>query len=393
MVTVGGFLCLTFCNSSQPADHDLLIDRLPQHGVRRTTQARTEAQRLRDLDRIKAYRDLDDRIRTQAASRSYGPALFQLTTELLRLNPEHYTVWNIRRRCLTSALLTKTANQQDQESDVSVLQSELAFTIPLLMAFPKCYWIWGFRQWILSQAILRLIVPVAREIWEAELGLTSTMLNKDQRNFHAWDYRRIVVAKLESPQLRGKSMAEDEFAYTTKMIRDNLSNFSAWHNRSQVIPRLLEERGASSKMRAAFLVEELSFVQGGLNLDPEDQSLWYYHQFLMSQLVDGGDRSATIAPDMDIRNKVFHVRREIDEIKDLLEDFARVKWIYGALLEYTLALARLEKDTARTDGELSDIKTWLAKLRTLDPMRTGRWNDVERQIGHMQELRSGGTAT
>lgn len=81
------------------------------------------------------------------------------------------------------------------------------------------------------------------------------MLSKDQRNFHAWGYRRFVVAKLE-------------------MIGSNLSNFSAWHNRSQLIPRLLQERGADAKMRATFLNEALSFVREGLDVGPEDQRLW-----------------------------------------------------------------------------------------------------------------------
>ncbi len=53
------------------------------------------------------------------------------------------------------------------------------------------------------------------------------MITKDQRNFYAWGYKRFVVAKLESPELQGKSMAEDEFAYTTEMIGFDLSNFSA----------------------------------------------------------------------------------------------------------------------------------------------------------------------
>ncbi|KND93006.1 Geranylgeranyl transferase type-2 subunit alpha [Tolypocladium ophioglossoides CBS 100239] len=267
---------------------------MASHGVTRTAGARTEEQRQRDRRKIKKYRDLENQIRTHEVSGTYDHVLLQLTAELLRLNPEYYTIWNVRRRCLTSSLLTKQSSRrrpnvegeasedEGHESDVEVLKAELAFTIPLLMGFPKCYWIWDSRQWILSQAILRLTVPAARDIWETELGLTSMMLNKDQRNFHAWGYRRIVVAKLESPELRGKSMAEDEFAYTTKMIRRDLSNFSAWHNRSQIIPRLLQERGADPKMRAAFLVEELSLVRGGLNVGPEDQSLWYYHQFLIS---------------------------------------------------------------------------------------------------------------
>ena len=365
----------------------------------RVAGARTEEQRLRDLEKIRKYRELESQTRSLAESGTYGAVLHHLTTELLTLNPEYYTIWNLRRRCLISSFLTDPAAAEQEQPNIdgqaepryqqpdrtcaAVLQSELAFTIPLLMGFPKCYWIWNFRQWILSQAILRLTVSAARSIWETELGLTSKMLSKDQRNFHAWGYRRIVVAKLESVELQGKSMAEDEFAYTTRMIRRNLSNFSAWHYRSKTIPRLLQERGVGPDMRAAFLAEELDLVREGLNVGPEDQSLWYYHKFLMLQIIDAGGPQSIIAHDMDVREKAAYVRREIDEIKDLLDDYPAVKWIYEALLEYTLVLEQqLEREEF---GGRGDVKAWLNKLRALDPMRTGRWNDLERQTGRATE--------
>ncbi|RBR10787.1 uncharacterized protein FIESC28_09318 [Fusarium coffeatum] len=210
------------------------------------------------------------------------------------------------------------------------------------------------------------------------LRLTSLMLSKDQRNFHAWGYRRFVVAKLESVDLQGKSMVEKEFEYTTKMIKSNLSNFSAWHNRSQLIPRLLQERGANPKIRAMFLDEELSFVREGLDVGPEDQSLWYYHRFLISQIV--GDNDSQTAAPMSLNETATYVRHEIDEIKDLLDDYKDVKCIYEALLEYTLTLQKLEGREG-DEGDLIELKTWLTKLRVLDPMRTGRWKDIESQIG------------
>lgn len=139
------------------------------------------------------------------------------------------------------------------EGDLQVLKSELLFTVPLLMEFPKCYWIWNYRLWTLNQAIERLPVPVARKVWEEELGLVGKMLHKDRRNFHAWGYRRYVVERLESSELAGKSLAEPEFEYTTRMIHMDLSNFSAWHHRSQLIPRILREREASDDSRKQFL--------------------------------------------------------------------------------------------------------------------------------------------
>lgn len=359
-----------------------------QHGVTRTVRTRTEEQRLQDLEKIKKYRNLEDQIRTQVATGTYTLDLFELTTKLLRQNPEYYTIWNIRRRCLISCLLSGAADQtssdaqdgtsdtKNQDSDSQVLQSEIAFTMPLLLEFPKCYWIWNFRQWLLAQAIQRLPLPVARKIWETELGLVSKMLNKDQRNYHAWGYRRLVVAQLESSKLDGKSMAEDEFAYTTKMIRQSLSNFSAWHNRSQLIPKVLEQRGADDKARAAFLGEELDLVRDALNVGPEDQSLWYYHQFLVSQIVGDGNKPS-ITPALTVDEKIAYLKHEIDEIKDLLEDYDNIKWIYEALSEYTVALERLQR-TDSNSAEAGDLQVFLSKLRTLDPMRTGRWNDVEK---------------
>ncbi|KAL7931759.1 protein prenylyltransferase [Trichoderma chlorosporum] len=360
---------------------------MASHGVTRTVRTRTEEQRLQDLEKIKKYRSLETQIRTQVSSGSYTLDVFELTTKLLRQNPEYYTIWNIRRRCLIACLLSGAADHtasepqggtpdaKNQDSDGQVLQSEIAFTMPLLMEFPKCYWIWNFRQWLLSQAIQRLPLPAARKIWETELGLVSKMLNRDQRNYHAWGYRRLVVAQLESSELDGKSMAEDEFAYTTKMIGQSLSNFSAWHNRSLLIPKVLEQRAADDKARAAFLGKELDLVRDALNVGPEDQSLWYYHQYLVSQIVGDGT-SQTITPALTVDEKITYLKHEIDEIKDLLEDYADIKWIYEALSEYTVALERLQRTSGKS-AEAGDLQVFLSKLRTLDPMRTGRWNDVE----------------
>ncbi|KAI1206528.1 protein prenylyltransferase [Annulohypoxylon truncatum] len=407
---------------------------MDSHGAARTSRtARTEEQRQQDLDKIKKYHELEESIRTRASTENYDTTLFQLTSKLLRLNPEYYTIWNVRRRCLISGLLSRPSDgsspskespntsrsatmnpsseyslppssdaipqrrgsptagksgttvdgeeEKTTNSDVEVIKSELAFTIPLLLEFPKCYWIWKYRKWLLEQAIVRLPTTAARKIWEAELALASKMLTKDRRNFHAWGYRRYVVAALESPSLGGQSMVEDEFAYTTGKISADLSNFSAWHNRSQLMLRLLEERGADDAARKAFLEEELSFVRDALNVGPEDQSLWYYHQYMVSQIVNHASEHA-IAPALTIGERVAYVKEEIEQIKDLLEDYDDVKWIYESLLEYTIALKRLGEQ-GNEDIQIEDPSKWLAKVRSLDPMRAGRWNDVEKQLAHI----------
>lgn len=181
-----------------------------------------------------------------------------ITTKLLRINPEYYTVWNGRRRCLVAGPLNLDTTNASTTSEAlshreDTIRDELIFTVPLLMQFPKCYWIWNYRTWALEQAILLLETDAARRIWQEELRLVEKMLNKDQRNFHAWSYRRFVVSQLESSKLNGQSLVTEEFDYTTRMIDANLSNFSAWHNRAKLIPRYLDEQNADQAARKTFL--------------------------------------------------------------------------------------------------------------------------------------------
>ncbi|KXJ87096.1 hypothetical protein Micbo1qcDRAFT_208493 [Microdochium bolleyi] len=400
---------------------------MASHGVTRTARTRTDKQRQQDLDKIATYRQLEDEFRAALPSIKFDSStdtntsqLFQLTTRLLRLNPEYYTVWNLRRRCLISGSLSRpsagswpsraspssspttttkppsvgsssssaAATQHDPASrttgqngttaddDAAVLQTELAFTFPLLVEYPKCYWIWKFRGWILEEAIVRLPVPVARKIWETELGLTSKMLSRDRRNFHAWSYRREIVARLESTSLAGVSMAEQELDYTTRMIRVDLSNYSAWHGRSSLLLRVLDERKADDAARTKALEEELALLQDALNVGPEDQSLWFYHQHIVSQIsdIDSKQSQRSIAPHLSREERQGYIQQEIDFIKDLAEDYEDVKWIYQALIGYTTALVNLGIDIADQAG---DRAGWLQKLKDADPLRSGRWRDLE----------------
>ncbi|UNI19742.1 Protein geranylgeranyltransferase type II [Purpureocillium takamizusanense] len=262
--------------------------------------------------------------------------------------------------------------------DNQALRSELSFTVPLLVEFPKCYWIWKYRLWILAQAIVKLPVGPARAIWQDELGLVTKMLDKDGRNFHAWGYRRHVVAQLESPILAGNCMVESEFEYTTKMISRDLSNFSAWHNRSQLIPRLLNERGADDEARRIFLETELDLVNEGLNVGPEDQSLWYYHEFLVSNVAEARG-IATIAPHLPLADRRSHVVSQISNIRELLEDYDDIKTIYEALINYTILVGRLDNQTLHEE-EKHDVQQWLGRLKALDSKRNGRWIDLEGQL-------------
>ena len=199
--------------------------------------------------------------------RDYSAEVLQMTSRLLKKNPEYYTIWNHRRLIMqhqffqgSPRISTNDDNVKMTERNkaiVELISHDLDFLFPLLRKFPKCYWIWDYRLWILEESSKLLPVTDARQFWRQELGLASKMLSMDSRNFLGWGYRRTVVAALESSTLDVDgalhSMTEEEFNYTTRMVESNLSNFSAWHNRSKLIPRLLDERKADDKARRSFL--------------------------------------------------------------------------------------------------------------------------------------------
>ncbi|TQV91355.1 hypothetical protein V2A60_008997 [Cordyceps javanica] len=258
------------------------------------------------------------------------------------------------------------------------LKKDLEKIVPLLMAHPKCYWIWNYRMWTLEQATLVLPVEAAKSIWQEELGLVGKMLDRDRRNYHAWAYRRYVVSHLESTKLEGKSMTESEFAYTTTMIERDLSNFSAWHNRAQIIPRLLVERIADDSSRRAFLDQEFCMVDNGLNVGPEDQSLWYYHQYLVLNVAEEPAQLA-IVPGTAVDDRVKVISREIDFIRDLLDDYKDVKWIFEMLLEYTLLISKLRNEQL-VGEQRRELEGWITSIKKLDNQRSNRWNELAEEL-------------
>jgi geranylgeranyl transferase type-2 subunit alpha len=318
------------------------------------------------------------------AERQYTIEVLSLVTKLLNENPEYYTIWNHRRRVMIALLGKTDAEEPPALKAGDLVQDDLRLTFGLLRKFPKCYWIWNYRNWLLETGETALGTEAGRGLWSGELQLVNKMLHTDSRNFHAWSYRRIVASRIERlsmPEDGGmpKTLTESEFDYTTKMVKANLSNFSAWHNRSKLIPRLLNEREANTKARRNLLDSELALICEAINTDPFDQSIWFYHQYLMSVISPGCPTKELIVPDLSNAERERYYKHELEYIKDILEDEADCKWIYEGLLY--LASAYLVVKSGTKAFTASDMQAWLKELHRLDPLRKGRWNDVGTRLG------------
>ena len=122
---------------------------------------------------------------------------------------------------------------------------------------------------------------------------------------------------------------------------------------------------------------ELKLIHEAL-CDPADQALWFYHQNLMCTF-DPDTASQTMAPQLTAAERVNYVEEETVFIEEMLEDFDDCKWIYQALIDCTLLQSRITGKGIHDEKE--KIESWLRELQRLDPLRRGRWQDLEKSLG------------
>ena len=85
-----------------------------------------------------------------------------------------------------------------------------------------------------------------------------------------------------------------------------------------------------------------------------------------------------MAPGLSDSDRLKYVSSEIDFIHMLLDMAEDCKWVYQALIEYTMLAARIRG--SMDEEERDYVRTWLEELKKLDPLRKGRWMDLEKQL-------------
>ena len=130
--------------------------------------------------------------------------------------------------------------------------------------------------------------------------------------------------------------------------------------------------------------EELELIQRALWAGVEDQSLWFYYQYLMESFAIK-NAAISIAPDLTIQERLEYLTREIDEIKEMLELADDTKWIYQSLIDLSI----LYKDLAgQWPSSIDDVREWVDKLMELDPLRKGRWMELKGSLSEEPVVRN-----
>lgn len=293
------------------------------HNVRRVkhTEEQKAQRRKREQHDIQKFQKLNAEVIKRDFS-DLGRVLL-LTTQMLKMCPEHYTAWNVRREAILKL------EEQDQKVYIDQLKHELEFTASLLPQNPKIHWIWNHRRW----TAIRLGGGM-----EHELKLVNLLLAKDPRNFHGWTYRRWVL-RLQFNNNIPASEVEKELKFTTEKINQNFSNYSAWHHRVQQLKQLpLELRPQLSA--------ELEYVLQAVFMDPNDQSAWLYYTWLLE-----GDLY-TVSTEV--------LKEQLDMIEELYSE-DQTAYAARALLQLK-SLLNMERDQKLVDD-----------LIEMDPMHKNRY--------------------
>uniref|UniRef100_A0A1A8D5A5 Geranylgeranyl transferase type-2 subunit alpha n=1 Tax=Nothobranchius kadleci TaxID=1051664 RepID=A0A1A8D5A5_NOTKA len=249
----------------------------------KTTAQQEEEKRKEREKKLKIYVAARDACFAKRKEEIYDDEALQLTQQLLSSNPDFATLWNYRREILLHLETVKDENEVQK-----IYEAELSFLESCLKVNPKSYGSWHHRGWVSAR--------LPRPDWARELGLCDRCLSLDDRNFHCWDYRRMVV------KVSGVSV-EQELGFTDRLICSNFSNYSSWHYRSTLLPLLHPEcpEQASPHREPPLsppphspqthfhrvceeqLLKEYELVQNAVFTDPNDQSAWFYYRWLLGR--------------------------------------------------------------------------------------------------------------
>lgn len=349
-----------------------------------------EAKKLKqEKDKVKIanYRSLTEEVLNHRQHGELDDRVFQKTTNLLQLNPEFYTIWNVRREVMAN--LFKNNKFDKKES----LEYDLNFVMSLLKRFPKCYWIWNHRIWCLYQ-----LLGMDEAKWEAELLICSKLLSMDSRNFLGWQYRRFIVDNIEKDIFKTNASDSEklllylkvnitEYNFAKSKINNNISNFSAWHNLTKLVPKIyhalhkLDCESPWTEINLIFssprsiLNHELGLVKTGMYMDADDTSVWLYHRWLLSDEFFVSDLKAQengLENYISLLEKQLNVVLEVNELEKL-DNGKENCWCLKAMVFIKTLIKRevLGDSGVPDEGTISLLRT----LIDIDSLRLGLYLD------------------
>lgn len=399
------------------------------HGRKREPKKKlSEAEEAAIQAKLDKINKINQAFLTKRENKDYDPKNLEYATKIATLSPDFSTIWNYKREIMESVLKSK-----DPPEQYKMLGMELLMLIKAMKQNPKSYTLWFHRMWCLEKG-LEIEKFMTDEQMEAakggllknEIMLCDKMLGADERNFHCWNYRAWVI-RTKMDQIEkvyavrekhgalgesAKTPVEDqistlacELAMTENMIEKNFSNFSAWHYRGKALKnkQRLEVETAPSPylIPSDVLQSEFEQMKHAIFTEPNDQSSWNYHRWLVNLLLPVQitelkieDDQLTIGFSHIVRSPEGLTVKVNDEEVTLLSKKPESR-VYTVKLEGELKTLSVTKNESfeemdgqklfrNFEGSYSDNQ-WKHETTEDEILKTLK-DTLEREIGNMEEL-------
>ena len=254
------------------------------HGVKKNeVKELTPEEKAKNEVQLKKLKAIQAEILKIKAKNKYDQKSMDFLLKSSVLMPDYPTLWSIRKILIEQYLPTLTDDKCKE-----FLAKEIKSILPIMMKNPKSYLLWYHRVWCLVKYVeieIKLKTPLEESILIGEIGLCNKFFQKDDRNFHCWNYR-VKLLSLISIYFQDtfQKFIEDELKFTLGKITVNFSNFSAWLYRSKLIPIYFIQHNIKWNTKEAldFFKDDLELIKKAIYTDPKDQSPWNYLSWIIT---------------------------------------------------------------------------------------------------------------
>ncbi|KAL1958727.1 hypothetical protein VTO42DRAFT_3846 [Malbranchea cinnamomea] len=207
------------------------------------------------------YTEATAYLRAVMAENEMSERALELTEDVIKMNPAHYTVWLYRVKVVKA--LGKDFNE------------EIEWLNKLSLRHLKNYQIWHHRQLLMSD---REAFP---KLPPTEQDFLMQMFELDSKNYHVWTYRHWLVRHF------GLWDSEREIQDVNKLIDQDVRNNSAWNHRFFLKFGSREDeavgptdeganRGVAEVVDEEVVDAEIEYAKSKIVLAPENKSPWLY---------------------------------------------------------------------------------------------------------------------
>ncbi|ANQ09462.1 Protein prenyltransferase alpha subunit [Plasmodium coatneyi] len=263
------------------------------------------------LEKVKELIPLVNHLIKKKNEKIYDKEYIEKTSLILRRCPNVQTLWNFRKEYFESLVNTSApvgeVGKGDEEADCpkhlpheelkTLMKNENTMVEEIMVKFNKCNDLWFHKLWIIKFGLKNDLMDFSDLM--NELEYCKRNFNKDDRNFHCWNYRSYIIACVHiymkwakngkahiGEAQSGKSSTDESdsssaqlanqfdvhksnYELSKTLIERNFSNFSAWFLKYTIRESLICTEN------------ELDLIKNAIFTDPFDQSMWEFYRWFL----------------------------------------------------------------------------------------------------------------